>query len=409
LKELPAEIISQEAYFPLKSDQYHCPGLLLILLSAKNNLKALSFFCNRLLIAILFFVILSSGVYSQSGSKADTTITLITSILKDGTRIWGTLKMENDGEIVVFDFNLGEVRIAKKEVTSEERQKVETAVIIETTNNASYFGFIIRVNAKTLVIKSPLIGTCEIQSNTISRITLSGTYVNRNGRNWFSNPNATRYFFAPSAIPLRKKEGYFQNAYLLANSVNVGVTNNITLGGGVVIPFLFYVTPKISRQVYKNLYLGAGILFTQAFITDLNLSAGIGYGLVTVGNHEHNATLGCGYGFSKIDSTYKATKMPIVTLNGMTRIGKRLSVVTENWLMPRASYKVDQTAYDPQGMPYVESVPVKKDFYSLAGSVGLRFMPGMKTSVDFSVVGISTDPNQKYMFLPYLDFVYKFN
>lgn len=371
-------------------------------------MKTRRFLCSHKQILILIFCIFTLEVYSQTASK-DTTITLITSILNDGTKIWGTLRNESETEFVVFDFNLGEVRIAKKSVNSEERQKVETAVIVETTNNASYFGSIIGATAKTLVMKSTLIGTFEIQSNTISKITLSGAYINRKGRNWFSNPNATRYFFAPSAIPLKKKEGYFQNAYLLANSVSVGVTNSITIGGGVVIPLLFYVTPKISYEVYKNLYLGAGILFTQSFITDFNLSAGIGYGLITVGNREHNLTLGSGYGYAKFDSSYKATPMPIVTINGMTRIGKKLSLVTENWLIPRASYNQEHMTYDPYGMPYVETVSVKKEFYTLAGSAGLRFMPGIKTSVDFSVVGIRTNPNEKYLFLPYLDFVYKFN
>lgn len=377
--------------------------------SNKNHMETLSFFYYRLQIIILFFFIFFSDAYSQTASKADTTITLITSILNDGTKIWGILQKENENEFVAFDFNLGEVRIAKKNVNSEEREKVETAVIIETINNASYFGFIIGATPKTLIMKSALINTFEIQSNTISKITLSGAFVNRKGGNWFSNPNATRYLFAPSAIPLNKKEGYFQNAYLLANSVNVGVTNSLTIGGGVVIPLLFYVTPKISCQVYKNLYLGAGILFTQSFITDFNLSAGIGYGLITIGNPEHNITLGSGYGYAKIDSSYRNTKMPIITINGMTRIGKRLSLVTENWLIPRASYNVEYTAYDPNGMPYTEMKPVKKDFYTLAASLGLRLMPSVKISVDFSVVGIRTNPYKNYIFLPYLDFVYKFN
>lgn len=372
-------------------------------------MKTLSFFSKRLEIVILCLFILSSDIYGQTISTPDTTITLINSILKDGTKIWGTLHKESENELVVFDFNLGVVMIAKNNVKTDERQKVQTPVIIETINSASYYGFIIGATSKTLIIKSSLIGKCEIQSNTISKITLSGAYVNRKGWTWFANPNATRYFFAPSAIPLKKKEGYFQNAYLLANSVSVGLTNSITIGGGVVIPLLFYVTPKISYRVHKNLYLGAGVLFTQSFIRDFNLSAGIGYGLVTIGNPENNATLGSGYGFAKFDSSYRTTPMPIVTLNGMTRIGKRLSLLTENWLIPRASYNVEQTVYDPNGLPYTEMISVKKDFYTLAGSLGLRFMPGVKTSVDFSVVGIRANPHNNYLILPYLDFVYKFN
>ena len=364
---------------------------------------------NRLITFILFFIINLSFAFSQSSSNIDTNTTIITSTLKDGTKIWGTLQSENENEFVVFDFNLGKVKILKKDVNSEEKEKVKAAVIVETANNISYIGYIVTANPKTLLMRSDILDTFEIQTNTITKIISSGSYVNKKGGNWFSNPNSTRYFFAPSAIPLRKKEGYFQNAYLLANSVNIGVTNNLSLGGGVVIPLLFYVTPKISYQVSEDIYLGAGVLFTQSFITDFKLSAGIGYGLITIGNKEHNITIGSGYGFDKIDSNYRATKIPIITINGMTRIGKRLSLVTENWLIPRSTYNVQHNVTDSSGYSLIIEVPVKKNFYTFAGSLGLRFMPGVKTSVDFSVVGIKANPNSSYFFLPYLDFVFKFN
>lgn len=372
-------------------------------------METLAFFYYRLRIVMLFFILSFSNTFGQTSSGVDTPIVILTSTLNDGTRIWGMLREERDAEFVVFDFNLGEVRVPKHIVNTVERETLETAVIVETTNDATYFGSIIGVTSKTLIMKSALIDTFEIQSNTISKITLPGAYVDRKGRNWFANPNATRYFFAPSAIPLKKKEGYYQNAYLIANSVNVGITNSVTLGGGVVIPLLFYVTPKISCKVYKNVYLGAGILFTQSFITEFKLSAGIGYGLVTLGNREHNLTLAAGFGYSRVDSNYGSTRRPIATLNGMSRIGKRLSLVTENWLIPRARYNEEYTAYDPYGAPYTEMVPVKKDFYTLALSLGLRIMPGVKTSIDFSVVGLKANPYGSYLFLPYLDFVYKFN
>lgn len=371
-------------------------------------MKSFLSFPIRAKILLYFLCAISFNVYCQSPIETENSITLVNSILNDGSKIWGILQKEDDFEILVFDFNLGEIKILKKNIESLEKEKIESAVIIETENNFSYFGFIVGVSSKSLVMKTKLLDTINIQSNTISKITLSDEFVNKNGKNWFSNPNDTRYFFAPSAIPLKKKEGYYQNAYLLANSVSFGLTDKITIGGGVVIPLLFYITPKISYQVNKKLYVGAGILFTQSFISTFNLSAGIGYGLITAGNREHNLTLGLGYGYAKFDTTYRATPMPIITINGMTRIRKRLSLVTENWLIPRANYNIEHTAYEPNGMPYTESISVKKDFYTLATSLGLRVMPNIKTSIDFSVVGIRANPNSNYIFIPYLDFVYKF-
>ena len=44
------------------------------------------------------------------------------------------------------------------------------------------------------------------------------------------NPQSSRYFFAPSGIQLRQGDGYFQSNIAL-NSVSLGVTENITIGG----------------------------------------------------------------------------------------------------------------------------------------------------------------------------------
>lgn len=334
---------------------------------------------------------------------------IATVYLSDGTRVWGILSEQTTDSLFINDFNTGQLSIARTAVKEIEITSVSGNVMIETVNGTTYYGEILSLQSGILTIRSSTLGEINIQSNTLSKITLSGAYVSRRGGTWFANPNATRYFFAPSAIPLRKREGYFQNAYLLANSVNVGVTDHITIGGGVVIPLLFYVTPKVSFKAGKNIYLGGGVLFTQSFLKEMGLSAGIGYGLATYGTHEHNLTLGAGYGFAKFDNEYKSTPMPIVTVNGMTRIAKKISLVTENWLIPRGGYNKEVSATGPFGEQMFETVYEDRNFYSAALSFGLRFMPGVRTSVDFAVVGIRTDPGQSDFVLPYLDFVYKFN
>lgn len=368
---------------------------------------------------LIFLMFVFSGCFSLSRAniliqfnvttKDSVKLRIANAFLKDGTRIWGMLVSETPDSLIIKDFNAGRLGINRDRIKSLDIGPLEGSVIIETVNGTFYYGEIKKLDEGFLTIESVSVGTFKIQSNTISKITLSEAYINRRGSTWFTNPNATRYFFAPSAIPLKKQEGYFQNAYLLANSVNIGVTNNITIGGGVVIPLLFYITPKVSFKAAKNFYLGGGILFTQSFISGFDLSAGIGYGLATYGSYEHNITLGAGYGYARFNKEYKATPLPIVTINGMARIGKKLSLVTENWLIPRAGYNKEVTTYDPYGQPIVDMVYEKKEFYSGAASLGLRFMPGIRTSVDFSVVGIRPNPGQNDLLLPYLDFVYKFN
>lgn len=363
----------------------------------------------------LVFLFIATSVNSQV-NKADevaapTGSTIVTVKLKltDGSSIWGIYYSESVDEIVVQDFNTGIIKLNRSQLRSFEKLQLDTVVVIETTNGSKFIGNAVDVRNGSLLLQSNTYGFAEIKLSSIFKIQRMDAYLASNKPERFKNPNATRYFFAPSAIPLKKGEGYYQNAYLLANSVNVGITNNITVGGGVVIPLLFYVTPKISYKVGKNLYAGAGVLFTQSFIQDFGLSAGIGYGLVTVGNLEHNFTIGGGYGFAKMNNEYKETPMPIITLNGMTRISKKLSLVTENWLIPRGGYNIEVSKTDSLGQKIFETQYLNKNFYSYAASVGLRLMPGIKTSVDFSVVAIKANPNNNMFVIPYLDFVYKFD
>jgi hypothetical protein len=362
-------------------------------------------------IFLVFFTAFNYTVIAQDNTNKHKLFNLLSIQLNDGTKLKGFLTLDSKDQIQLTDFNLGNLILSKDKINDLDSLRITGDVLLETINKFTYFGRIISINEKTLTLNNSSLNNFEIELNQIDKITPADAYVNRKGKAWFTNPNATRYFFAPSAIPLNKREGYFQNIYLLANSVNVGITNNITIGGGVVIPLLFYVTPKISYKVAKNFYAGAGVLYTQSFIKDFDLSASIGYGLITIGNTEHNFTIGSGYGMARFDKKYKETPMPIFTLNGMTRISKKISLVTENWLIPRAGYnkEVQSATPDPySGGVMFESIYVNQNFYTMAASAGLRIMPGLRTSVDFSVVSIKASPIQDYMFLPYLDFVYKF-
>src|SRR5690606_10242307 len=149
----------------------------------------------------------------------------------------------------------------------------------------------------------------------------------RDGEYWFENPNATRYLFSPSAFSLKKGEAYYQNTYLLLNSINIGVTDNITIGGGfeLISTFsgtpAFYITPKATFEVNDKWRAGGGLLYVNAIGLDEGFSGlGIGYGIVTYGNTDDNVTMGMGYGF--VDDEF--SKRPVLNLSGMKRISRRV-------------------------------------------------------------------------------------
>lgn len=206
----------------------------------------------------------------------------------------------------------------------------------------------------------------------------------RNGEYWFENPNATRYLFSPSAYSLRKGEVYYQNTYLVINSLNYGVTDRFTIGAGfeLISTFsgepIFFITPKYSFPISENWNAGAGILYANGAIEDFS-GLGIGYGIITYGNKDNNATLGVGFGYVDEEVTGK----PVFTLSGMRRIGRKSALVTENWVVPADGY------------------------YGIY-SYGIRFM-GEKITVDLAFLN-NADIASEVLFIgvPYVDFVVKF-
>lgn len=52
------------------------------------------------------------------------------------------------------------------------------------------------------------------------------------GSQWFPDPNYSRLFFSPTAQPLKKNTGYYQNIYILFNNFAYAVSDNIAFTGG---------------------------------------------------------------------------------------------------------------------------------------------------------------------------------
>lgn len=251
----------------------------------------------------------------------------------------------------------------------------------------TYVGTIIERNDKEIILLTEGKTKVHIPIETIQDIRSIPSSHFHDGEYWFPNPNETRYLYAPSAFNLKKGEGYYQNTYLFINSFNYGFTDNFSFGvgfeflstfgsfGGDFNP-IFFLTPKYSMQVSENLRVGIGVLYGN--VSDLVGGFGVGYGLATYGNPEHNATLGLGFGFFDGDFS----KDPVITISGMTRISRRVSLVTENWFFPA-------------------------DVYRGILTYGIRFF-GESMSVDLALINNTDIATAFPIGIPYIDFVVKF-
>ena len=222
---------------------------------------------------------------------------------------------------------------------------VQQKIVIKTIDDNTMIGTIDKEDDMAIWLSTEKYGVVKIQKlDIVSQKDLKkGQLVN--GQFWFENPNATRNLYGPTGYGLKKGEGYYQNFYLILNSVSYGITDNFTIGVGTV-PFginatgvsFLTVTPKLSFPIVKDkLNVGTGILYSRILGSD----AGIAYGVLTYGSRDNNITVGTGYGFFRYNdlfstgqASFEFANRPILTISGTTRLSKRMSLVTENWFVP---------------------------------------------------------------------------
>jgi len=277
---------------------------------------------------------------------------------------------------------LGPLGSAGAQVTDDVRARLTVPdsahlQIVTLKDGSAIFGRIVAVNADTVVFQTSGAGTIQLQLGSIREIKEIAASDVHEGSYWFPNPNSTRLFFAPTGQMLKKGEGYVSDYELFFPGVAYGLTDNISIGGGVsLIPAAvdeqaYYLTPKIGFSVAEKVHLATGVLFVGA----KGGTGGVYYGVGTFGDGNASVTLGGGYGFAggKIESK------PVGMAGAELRLAKRIGFVTENYLLPVSDNNV---------------------LYSF----GLRFM-GEKLTTDLALFNVS---GSDVIGLPYVDFVFRF-
>ncbi len=227
------------------------------------------------------------------------------------------------------------------------QQSTDTTLInhqvrIVMKNGDEFMGILQFMDKDSLVLSS-INGEFHLISTNVKRIQ-NESYT---GKYNFPSTHYTRYFFGPSAIPLEKKHGYYQNVLLSTNLVNYGLSKNVSVGGG--IEFISTVlgqpawclTPKMGFKVANKVHVGGGVMFAAI------VGEGMGtlpYGVVTYGTKEANVT--AGFGMLKISEDFEWKK--VFTLNGTYRVSKSIGLLSENYLVPDPTGRVSY--YGIQGI-----------------------------------------------------------
>jgi hypothetical protein len=360
---------------------------------------------NKILILIFISALCSISEAQEVEPVINQQDTLSTYIIKlnDNTVLTGNIINQNFNLIIFKDITLGEVTIHKENVAKITKLENNQYCMVTTNDGKQFSGTIVRQDADKIILKTESLGEITIANTKIRECKLIEKKQLINGRYYFNNPHPTRYFFGPSAIPLDKGDGYYQNAYLIANGFQYGVSDHLSFGGGVVIPFFFYLTPKVGYKIGKNVYAGGGILLGTSFIPDVTFGLAIGYGSMTFGNKENNFTINTGWGYYKeedynsqsgnSETQWSFSPKPLFSFNGAVRVTERVSLLTENWVIPYREYDYNSTT---------------NDYYFKYGSVlslGLRIM-GEKHAFDIAMA-VPAIEGEVYA-LPFVGYSFKF-
>lgn len=227
-------------------------------------------------------------------------------------------------------------------------------------------GELISMDAQTVQIKTQYLGKVDIPKYLIAGMEeldeeefLRQQKANQD-RAIEMNPQATRYFFAPSGFQLENGEGYFQTNVGL-NSVSLGLNDNVTIGG--LISFVGAGGSfKVGKEIAPNVHISAGGIGFKDYYDELEKPIGLVFINMTWGTEDRNLTLNLGTG-SKIsqnrkvvndyivemieyspgyfDERYVVTDYDVITssrplllnVSAMTQIAQNRWFITENYLI----------------------------------------------------------------------------
>ena len=275
---------------------------------------------------------------------------------------------------------------------AQEQEEKGPLYRIETTDGNEFLGRITYQDEEQVRLMTETVGEISIARRNIKSMRrLEGT-VGQDGGFWPENPQATRYFWAPNGYGLRKGEGYYQNLWVLFNQASAGITDNISIGAGMMPLFLFggaptpvWVTPKFSVPIVKDKFnVGGGVLagtILGDFYDQGPLGFGIAYGVTTFGSRDQNITFGLGYGYA--DGAWADS--PMINVSGIVRTGKNGYLLTENYYINLGNESENMLLISLGGRRMIKSVGLDFGLFVPFGQTGGEFiaLPWLGFSVPF--------------------------
>lgn len=205
-------------------------------------------------------------------------VTLYELVLRDGSRLYGTIEREDANEVVF--------RTQASATVTAKRADIET----------------------------------------LEKVT--GTLAD--GEFMPPDPNATRLFFAPTGRSLPRGQAYLGVYEFLMPFVQVGVTDRFSVGGGTPLVFgmdggdrPFWITPKLQILKTSSTDVAVGVFHVFDVGGD---SGGVAYAVSTSGSARGSFTIGGGMAYGE-----GSARSGVIMVGAERQVRRNLKVITENY------------------------------------------------------------------------------
>ena len=216
---------------------------------------------------------------TSPAGPAEQQVTLYEAVLRDGSRLYGTIERE-EADDIVFRTQAGAIVTARR-------------------------------------------------SDIDSMKKVTGSLAN--GELEPPDPNTTRLFFAPTGRSLPRGQTYLGVYEFLMPFVQVGVTDRFSIGGGTPLVFgfdegerPFWVTPKVQILATSSTDVAVGVLHVFNAGGD---GGGVAYAVGTSGSARGSVTIGGGLAYGN-----DGGRAGVVMVGGERQVRRNLKVMTENYV-----------------------------------------------------------------------------
>ncbi|OJJ15146.1 hypothetical protein BKI52_39460 [marine bacterium AO1-C] len=237
---------------------------------------------------------------------------------------------------------LGQVVIVQgQQIPNNTDTTVQRGVYqLQIKDGSLLIGKIVKSGKDYLIFETQDLGQVKVPLKNILKLTLMSANTGQKTPEpvkprWYDNRmNNQKYFISTTGYNLRRNDFYLEDTYIFMLGARYGITDHISIGAGTsflpgltIDDQLYFINPKVTLELAKDLHLGVGFNWMNfpgtGKIGFLNLAA-------TYGSPRYNVSIGTSYGM--IDGEISA--QPMINIGTFLRPSNRIAFIGEILLVP---------------------------------------------------------------------------